>query len=114
MAYIWEYDLMLIIETSIFTRRVTELIPDDEYRELQAALVERPDAGSVIPGSGGLRKLRWSASGHGKRGGARIIYYWVTEQERILMLFIYAKNESADLTPDQIKKLKQIVEREYP
>ena len=79
---------MVIVETSVFTRLVTKLLPDEEYRELQAILIDRPDAGSVIPGSGGLRKIRWSASGHGKRGGARIIYYWATPQERILMLFI--------------------------
>lgn len=105
---------MIIIETSVFTRRVTQLLSDDEYRELQATLVERPKAGPVILGSGGIRKLRWSASGRGKRGGARVIYYWATEQERILMLLIYAKNESDDLTRDQIKTLRYIVEREYP
>ena len=105
---------MVIIETSIFTRRITELLSDDEYRELQATLVEHPKAGPVIPRSGGIRKLRWSASGRGKRGGARVIYYWATEQEHLLMLFIYAKNESDDLTQDQIKTLRHIVEREYP
>jgi hypothetical protein len=105
---------MVIVETSIFTRRVTELLPDEEYRALQATLVDRPDAGPVIPGGGGLRKIRWSASGHGKRGGVRIIYYWATAQDRILMLFIYAKNESDNLTPNQIKTLRQVVEKEYP
>lgn len=105
---------MVIIETSIFTRRVTELLSDDEYRELQAILVGHPKAGPVVPGSGGIRKLRWSASGRGKRGGARVIYYWATEQDHLLMLFIYTKNESEDLTRDQIKTLRQIVEREYP
>ena len=105
---------MVIVETSIFTSRVTQLLPDDEYRELQATLVDRPDAGLVIPGGGGLRKIRWRASGHGKRGGARIIYYWAVAQDRILMLFIYAKNESDDLTPDQIKTLRQVMEKEYP
>jgi mRNA-degrading endonuclease RelE of RelBE toxin-antitoxin system len=105
---------MVIVETSIFTRRVTELLSDDEYRLLQATLLDRPDAGPVIPGSAGLRKIRWSVSGRGKRGGARIIYYWAVAQDRILMLFIYAKNESADLTPAQVKTLRQIVEKEYP
>ena len=105
---------MVIIETSVFTRRVTQLLPDEEYRLLQATLVDRPDAGPAIPGGAGLRKIRWSASGHGKRGGARIIYYWAVAQDRILMLFIYAKNESDDLTPSQIKTLRQVVEKEYP
>jgi len=95
---------MVIVETSIFTRRVTGLLSDDEYRQLQATIVDRPDVGPVIPGGGGLRKIRWSASGHGKRGGARIIYYWAAAQDRILMLFIYAKNERDNLTPDQITR----------
>jgi hypothetical protein len=105
---------MQIIETSIFTRRVLELLSDDAYRELQSMLVVRPDAGPVIPGSGGLRKLRWAASGRGKRGVARVIYYWFTSQEHLLMLYIYPKNEQDDLTADQVKVLKKIVEREYP
>ena len=73
MAYILKKHIMVIIETSIFTRRITELLSDDEYRELQATLVKRPKAGPVIPGSGGIRKLRWSASGRGKRGGVSVV-----------------------------------------
>ncbi len=105
---------MIFLETSIFTRRVTAILSDDEYRKLQAALISRPDAGVVIPGSGGIRKIRWNASGRGKRGGSRVIYYWATAQDKILMLFIYAKNESDDLTPEQLKTLKKIVDQEYP
>lgn len=66
---------MVIIETSIFTRQVPTLLADEEYRELQTALVNRPHLGAVIPGSGGLRKMRWSRPGRGKRGGIRVIYY---------------------------------------
>lgn len=105
---------MVIVETSIFTRRVTQLLSDDEYRELQTALVNQPKAGAVIRASGGIRKLRWSAAGHGKRGGARVIYYFADSQSRVLMLYIYAKNETDDLAPDQIKVLRNIVESEYP
>jgi len=96
----------------IFTRRIQAILADDEYRLLQAQLVQKPDAGKIIPGSGGLRKLRWSASGRGKRGGARVIYYWLVFPEVILMLFAYPKNERDDLTPDQLKQLKKIVEGE--
>ena len=67
---------VLIIETPIFTRRIQTVLADDEYRALQAYLVNKPEAGKIIPRSGGLRKLRWSADGHGKRGGIRDIYYW--------------------------------------
>ncbi len=103
---------MLIIETPIFTRRIQAILSDEEYRLLQAQLVQKPDAGKIIPGSGGLRKLRWSASGRGKRGGARVIYYWFVSNEVIMMLFAFPKNEQADLTPDQLKQLKKIVEGE--
>lgn len=103
---------MVIIETPIFTRRIQDILRDDEYRLLQAQLVQRPDAGKIIPGSGGLRKLRWSASGRGKRGGARVIYYWLVSDEVILMLFAFFKNEQADITPDQLKQLKKLVEGE--
>lgn len=105
---------MVIIETSVFTRQMQQLLTDDQYRQLQMALVIRPDAGAIIPGSGGLRKLRWGASGRGKRGGARLIYYWAVQQEQIILLFIYPKNVQDDLTPGQLRALRMIVEAEYP
>jgi hypothetical protein len=103
-----------IIETSIFTRQVQSLLPDEEYYQLQMALILNPGLGSIIPGSGGLRKLRWSFRGRGKRGGIRTIYYWAVLEDQILMLLMYAKNEKDDLTPDQLKVLRRIVEEEYP
>lgn len=103
---------MLIVETPIFTKRVLEALTDDEYRELQIYLAQYPDAGDVIPGSHGLRKLRWKASGKGKRGGTRVIYYWVKQREVVLMLFIFKKNERSDLSKDQLKILKTIAAKE--
>jgi hypothetical protein len=105
---------MVIIETSMFTRHVQELLSDEEYRELQIALVQRPNAGAVMAGSGGLRKLRWATKGKGKRGGSRVIYYWAVTQDQLLMLFIYRKSEQEDLTREQLKTLKKIIEEEYP
>ena len=104
---------MVIIETPIFTKRIQELITDDEYRLLQTHLVNRPYVGKRISGSSGLRKLRWSAGGHGKRGGIRSIYYWFVSQDIILLLYAYPKSEQDDLTPEQPKQLKKIVEKEY-
>lgn len=105
---------MVIVETSIFTRQVTELLSDDEYHKLQIALVEHPEAGAIIKGSGGLCKIRWVIGGRGKRGGVRVIYYWAVKGEQLLMLFMYPKNVSDDLSPEQLKILKKIVEKEYP
>jgi len=104
---------MVIIETSIFTKQLNKLLSDDEYRELQFALIQRPDAGQLIIGSGGLRKLRWQMRGRGKRGGVRVVYYWAVSDDQILMLAIYPKSKQTDLTPAQLRILKQIVEEEY-
>jgi mRNA-degrading endonuclease RelE of RelBE toxin-antitoxin system len=70
--------------------------------------------GVVIQGSGGLRKVRWGLRHRGERGGVRVIYYWAIQQERVLMLLIYPKNVQDDLTPAQLKALKQVIEAEFP
>jgi len=105
---------MVIVETSVFTRQVLRLLPDDDYRKLQVVLANRPKAGAIIKGSGGLRKMRWAVEGRGKRGGVRVIYYWAAKQERLLLLFMYPTSERSDLTPDQLRSLRKIVEEEYP
>lgn len=104
---------MVIIETPIFTRLVQELWDDDEYKNLQSALTLNPEIGDIIRGSGGLRKVRWGAKGRGKRGGARVIYYWRTAFGQIFMLYIFTKNKQTDLTPTQLKQLKKIIDEEY-
>ena len=80
------------IETKLFTRLVQECLTDDEYRQVQSLLLAHPEAGDVIRGSGGLRKLRWGAPGRGKRGGHRVIYYPKVEQGVIWLLTLYPKN----------------------
>jgi len=77
---------MVFEEFAPFTRRVLELFDDEDLAQVQGLLLARPDAGKIIPKSGGLRKLRVAAKGHGKRGGARMIYYWVVARDRILLL----------------------------
>lgn len=96
----------------MFTRQIRELMPDDRYRQLQEAILANPRLGDLIPGSGGLRKVRWTLSGQGKRGGARVIYFWIRSEDQVYMLLAYAKSQQADLTRDQIKQLRKIVEEE--
>ncbi len=105
---------MLIIETAIFTKRIQQLLTDEQYRQFQHHLVNYPKSGAVIPGSGGLRKVRWTQTGRGKRGGIRVIYYWANIQDRLLMLLVYPKTEQDDLTSEQLKMLKRAIEEEYP
>jgi hypothetical protein len=101
---------MVFIETPVFTRHVIEALTDDQYGLLQGFLVTRPDAGDLIKGSGGIRKLRWALPGRGKRGGVRVIYFWRVTESQILMLTMYAKNEQANLTAVQVKQLAKLVE----
>lgn len=104
---------MVIIETTIFTRQVGKLLTDEEYRQFQVDLISRPDKGSVIPRSGGLRKIRLGYRGKGKRGGVRMIYYWVVNRDRVLMLYMYPKNVQDNLSPSHLKALAKMVKDEY-
>ena len=104
---------MRFIETPIFTKELRALLKDDDYRALQTALLFRPEQGAIIPGSGGLRKLRRGGLGKGKRGGTRIIYYWDPKTEVVYMLFIYSKAYQGDLTRAQVKLLSRIVKEEF-
>ena len=101
------------METPIFTKEVRDLLDDDDYRALELALIFRPEQGAVIPGSGGLRKLRWGGKGKGKRGGLRIIYYREKEEDTFFMLFAYPKSEQEDLTPAQLRVLGRLVREEF-
>jgi mRNA-degrading endonuclease RelE of RelBE toxin-antitoxin system len=101
---------VVFVETPIFTKRVLQLMDDESYAALQVHLAKRPDAGDLIRGSAGMRKIRWAGSGRGKRGGLRIIYYWWVAKDRISMLLVYPKNERDDLTADQVKLLRKALE----
>lgn len=105
---------LLFRETSVFTRQIAVLLPDEELTALQWVLMSDPEKGDLIRGSGGLRKIRWAGSGRGKCGGLRVIYYWYVPGDTILLLFAYPKSEQSDLTPAQIQALKSIIDREYP
>jgi mRNA-degrading endonuclease RelE of RelBE toxin-antitoxin system len=97
-------------ETRSFTKQIVELLSDDEFAKFQRLLIQLPESGDIIPGSGGIRKIRFSAKGKGKRGGARVIYYLAVGQEKIFLLDIYTKDEKADLTLPELNDLRKIVE----
>jgi Protein of unknown function (DUF1044). len=102
---------MIFIETPVFTRQITALVDDEDYADFQRELANDPEAGTVIAGTGGLRKVRMAAKGHGKRGGARLIYYYFASASQIAFLLAYAKNQSENLTASQKKTLKQVIEQ---
>ena len=102
---------MLFVETRVFSRSLEGLLSDEDYRLLQAELSANPAAGDLIPGGGGIRKYRFALPGRGKRGGARLIYYWQVAFDRIFMLLAYAKNRCDDLAPDELASLRQLVRR---
>ncbi|NDL64847.1 type II toxin-antitoxin system RelE/ParE family toxin [Acerihabitans arboris] len=99
---------MLFIESDIFTEDVKELLTDDEYREFQTYLAANPDKGDVIQETGGLRKIRWSAAGKGKRGGVRVIYYHKVAESQLRMILIYKKGIKDDLSSDEKRQLREL------
>ncbi|MEW6713476.1 MAG: type II toxin-antitoxin system RelE/ParE family toxin [Nitrospirota bacterium] len=101
---------MVFIETRIFTRLVSDYLTDEEYKDFQLYIAENPEAGDIMQRTGGLRKIRWKSKGKGKRGGIRIIYYFQTAADQIYLLTLYGKNEVADLTSDECKSLRKLVE----
>jgi mRNA-degrading endonuclease RelE of RelBE toxin-antitoxin system len=108
MPYI--HSMNSFIETRLFTRLVKDYLSDDEYRGLQIALLENPEAGAIIPGSGGIRKIRWRAPGRGKRGGYRIIYYAQIAQGMIWMLTMYPKNVKENIPVHVLRQIRKEVE----
>lgn len=104
----------LIVEAPAFSRYREQYLDDEGFRELQQALVANPEEGDLIPGAGGIRKLRWrdSRRGKGKRGGLRIIYYCFLSDEEIWLLTLYGKDEAVDLKKDEKAQLRKALEAE--
>ena len=101
---------MTFVETKLFTKLVQQYLTDDEYATLQQSLIVNPQAGDVIPGSGGVRKLRWSVAGRGKRGGIRVIYFLRLQHGEIWMLTLYAKNVTDNIPAKVLKKIKEEID----
>ncbi|NYT38735.1 hypothetical protein ERD78_16475 [Allopusillimonas soli] len=100
---------MEFIETPVFTKLITALLSDEEYTGLQNLLIENPARGDLIPGGGGIRKIRYGRQGMGKSSGIRVIYYWISEDQQIYMLVAYPKSRKDNLTPGEIATLGELV-----
>ena len=100
---------MEFIETTGFSKLREDYLNDTQFNLLQLYLINYPDAGDVIRGSGGVRKLRFGLPGHGKRGGLRVIYYWMSKDEQTLFLTAYRKTEAGDLSTKAIKEMRGLV-----
>lgn len=102
----------VFIESPIFERYRPKYLTDEQYLAFQNELLKQPKAGDVIKGSGGIRKVRYSEQnrGKGKRGGLRVIYYWLDSHNRFYLMTVYSKGEIDDLSPQETKLLKKLVE----
>ncbi len=102
------------IESSGFTRRLPQYLGDDIYRRLQSELASNPELGDLMAGTGGFRKMRWADArrGKGRRGGLRVIYYYLASDQQIWLMTLYSKDETADLTAAEKKALKAAIENE--
>src|SRR6267154_6769254 len=98
---------MTVVETGEFLKRAKSLMPNSERAELVAFIGANPEAGEIIPETGGVRKIRWALEGMGKRGGARVIYYYHNERLPVFLLSVYAKNRRANLSKDERNSMKR-------
>lgn len=103
---------MIFIETSTFTKLFPKYLTDDEYRVFQWYLLLNPEAGDLVSGSGGIRKVRWAPQGKGKRGGIRIMYYWKKSDNEIWLLTLYSKSEKATIPGYILKKIAEEIKNE--
>ncbi len=100
---------MNLYATRTYERVIRKLLSEDARSDMEAAIIAAPEAAPVIPGTGGIRKLRWPGSGRGKRGGIRAVYFWHAGPEAVYMLTAYAKVERDDLTATDRKALSRLV-----
>lgn len=103
---------MVFVELPIFVRCAAELFTDEDLAEIQLILLENPAAGDLMPGGRGLRKLRVPLPGRGKRGGARLIYYYWVSRSQCYLVYAYAKNAADNLTKDQLARLAALMDAE--
>lgn len=102
--------MFTVVETPLFQRQWPLYWIEEERGEFAAYIAEHPDAGDVVPESGGIRKVRWRRAGSGKSGGVRVIYFTHTAEEEVVLLTLYAKNETDNLTGPKLKEIRRVIE----
>ncbi len=102
--------MFTFVEAPLFTELVGEYFTDEEYSALQVALARNPELGDVIPGSGGVRKVRWGSRGRGKWGAVRVISFVRTQQRVIWLLTLYAKNVAETIPAHLLRKIRKEIE----
>ena len=102
---------MRFVETTAFQKKIDALLEPDEFKDFQNELIDNPEKGAIIPGTGGVRKVRYAhpARGKGRRSGIRVMYYLQTQEDTFYFLLAFGKDEQDDLTPDQKKQLQRYV-----
>ncbi len=103
-------DFMEFIEATVFTKYVYDYLSEDEYLGLQGFLLQYPEAGKIVRGSGGVRKVRWAIAGKGKSGGVRVIYYFKRQEDEIWLLTIYSKNEVESISAHVLRQIAKEIE----
>jgi hypothetical protein len=101
---------MEFIEATAFTKHIYDYLSEDEYIGLQSFLLQYPEAGKIVRGSGGIRKVRWAMSGRGKSGGVRVIYYFKKQDDEIWLLTIYSKNELGNIPAHVLRQIAKEIE----
>ncbi|MFQ5548911.1 MAG: type II toxin-antitoxin system RelE/ParE family toxin [Woeseia sp.] len=101
-----------VVETPVYTAKVEKILTDDEREAFAAFIARNPQAGSVVRGSGGIRKVRWARKGQGKRGGTRVIYYNRLDKGEIWLLTLYAKSNRSTIPAHELKLIKEVMDRD--
>ena len=102
--------MISFVETRLFTRLVQAYLTDDDYARLQQMLADDPELGDVVPGTGGVRKVRWGVAGRGKRSGIRVIYFFRATQEEIWLLTLYAKNVIENIPAHILRQIRNEID----
>ena len=100
--------LITVAETPVFVRQAKEVWTEDEHDEFVLYLAGNPEAGDLIPETGGVRKVRWKRAGSGKRGGVRVIYFYHDRDRPLYLLLVYAKGRQEDLEPDEKRAVREL------